>query len=447
MNNINNNNEIIVAMATPYGKSAVAIIRISGNGCIDLVDGFLSRPLKVGKLEYNSFTSGSFTEKLMAVCFKSPKSYTGEDIVELFPHGNPTVCDIIIKELIFAGARAAEKGEFTKRAFLNGKVDLMQCEALADIIDAQTPEQLSYGNKRYDGGFKGLNEVEKALKAALGTVEAILHYSDELEGGEQDEALLRDVYGALDKIVETLEKEEHGFAGGRIINDGFKIALFGFPNVGKSTLINALTESERAIVTPIAGTTRDTVDGYYSYNGRKFSVTDTAGYRSDIDVTDQVEKIGINRALKAANDSDLILLMTDDGGVLPNIRFENKKTLTVANKCDSDIDVGIDHDKAYINGVFRISAKHGINIAALKQKLYELCPKDFGGICNHRQYNCVKNCLEYCRAAKKAVDGGESLELAAALLFDAYSAIQELYGEKADEKIIDSVFERFCVGK
>lgn len=445
MNTIDRNNDIITALASPYGKSAVAVIRVSGNGSIGFVRRFLSRAPEADRIMLSKFTGTNFTENLMVACYKAPRSYTGEDTVELFPHGNPVICDGIIKTLTENGARVAEKGEFTKRAFLNGKLDLMQCEALADIIDAQTSEQLIYGNARYDETFKSLRKAENILNDALGVVEAVLHYGDELEEGERDEQALAEVYGAIDKTIVVLEEEKKKYAGGRIVNDGFTVALIGKPNVGKSTLLNALTESDRAIVTPIAGTTRDTLDGNYVFNGKKFNIIDTAGIKDATD--DEVEKIGIERALVAAEKADAVLYLSAvgesafDGGVLTN-----KAAVFVRNKCDDACDVD-DYRAAEVKGVLQISAKHGKNIGALKKKLYDLCPKEYGGICNHRQYDCVVRCLEHLKAAQSEREKAEGLEIVAAALFDAYSAIEELFGEKADEKILDSVFERFCVGK
>ncbi len=435
-------NEIIAALATPYGKSAIAAIRICGSGCIDLINKFLEKPLKVGKLEYNSFRAEEFGEKLMAVCFKAPKSYTGDDTVELYPHGNMTVCDGIIKTLIDNGARLAERGEFTKRAFLNGKLDLMRCEALADIIDAQTTEQLIYGNSRFDGEFKGISEAQEALKRALSTVEAAIHYGDELEDGEADENINKDVYYAIDGIIKKLEAETAAYAGGRITVDGFKIALIGYPNVGKSTLLNALTNDRRAIVTPIAGTTRDIIEGSFVYNGRKFVVADCAGIT---ETADPVEKIGVERALETAKTADAAVFVTTDGSV-PSIEHA-KPTVTVMNKCDDARDVGSDYSRAEQGGMLKISAEYGINITALKQKLYDLCPKTRGAIGNHRQYECAMRCLESCRAAKIEAEKAQGLEIVAAVLYDAYSAIEALYGAQADESVISAVFERFCVGK
>lgn len=439
-------NDIIVALATPYGRSAIAAIRISGKDCIKKVQPLLSKSLVDGQLKYNKFICEGFNENMMAVCYRAPKSYSGEDTVELFPHGNMTICDGIIKTLLaIEGIRVAEKGEFTKRAFMNGKLDLMQCEALADIIDAQTPEQLEYGNKRYNGGFAALDEAEKLLKKALSTVEAVIHYGDELEQNEIDESILNDVFGSLDKISELLGDEIAKFAGGRIVNDGFKLALIGAPNVGKSTLLNALVGSDRAIVTPIAGTTRDTIDADFVYNGKKFTVIDTAGLNDD--TVDEVEKIGIDRARAAAESADAVILVTagDDSPIYINENGE--KTVKVINKCDDVKEVGVDFEKASKDGELMISAKNGKNITALKEKLYSLCPKEVGGICNHRQYACVLRCLDCVIAAKKERDKEEGLEIVAAALFDAYSAITELYGETADENIIGEVFERFCVGK
>lgn len=445
MNNFDNDNKIIVALATPYGKSAVAIIRISGKGCIELVNGFLSRPLRVGKMSLNKFKSGDFTENLMAVAFKAPSSYSGEDTVELYPHGNMAICDSIIKALIAAGAVGAERGEFTKRAFLNGKLDLMQCEALADIIDAQTSEQLNYGNKRYDGGFKALGDAEKLIGDALSAIEAALHYGDELEDGETDISELNNVSDSIERAIIMLRAEAEGFAGGKIVNDGYKITLVGAPNVGKSTLLNALVGKDRAIVTPIAGTTRDTVDGDYVYKGRKFTVTDTAGIKDETE--DEVEKIGIERAKSAVNDADAVLMLFVTGSLCPIGRENAAEYIEIENKCDDTVDVGEDYKRAYDGNKLKISAKNSINVTALKQLLYDLCPKTYGAVCNHRQYECVVQCLDSLEQAKKQAKSAQSLEVVAALLYEAYSAISRLYGEQADEKVISLVFERFCVGK
>lgn len=442
MNNIYKN-DIIAALATPYGRSALAVIRISGKGSIELSNRFLKKPLKTGKLEYNVFDAGNFKENLTAVSYKAPRSYTGEDGVELFPHGNPVICDGIIKALIGGGARLAERGEFTQRAFFNGKTDLTECEALADIIDAQTVEQLVYGNKRYDGGFDALNKAENMLNKALSTVEAVLHYSDELEDGEADKAVLDDVFGGLSDIIEVLKDEKEKFVGGRIVNEGFKVALIGVPNAGKSTLLNALTESDRAIVTPIAGTTRDTLEGTYVYKNKKFVITDTAGIT---ETSDEVEKIGVSRALRAAESADAVVSVEVNGKKAQKIPCESV-TIEVENKCDDEKDVGAEYEKATVNGKLRISAKNGINITALKEKLLSLCPKEVGQICNHRQYDCVCRALDACEQAKAESEKQFGLEIVAALLYEAYGAIEQLFGRSADERVLDSVFQRFCVGK
>ena len=447
MNTMHKKSDIIVAQATPYGRSAVAIIRISGDGSKELVSRRLKKKLEHGKLAVNTFIAQEFTENLMAVCFDAPKSYTGEEVVELFPHGNPTVCDGIMSALVADGARMATRGEFTKRAFLNGKVNLMQCEALADIIDAQTAEQLRYGNARYDSKYKSLEEVEKSLNDALGRVEAALHYGDELEGEDID-GLDDEVKNAVESCISRLEREMSGFAGGKIVNDGFKVALIGEPNVGKSTLLNAMIGSDRAIVTPIAGTTRDVIDGEYVYNGRKFVIIDTAGLKEE--TSDEVERIGIDMAKAAATAADAVIFMTANGKTTEKIRFsrgDSQQSVAVCNKCDETKDFCTDYRAAESGGIMQISAKNGINITALKQKLYDLCPKDYGCICNDRQFDCVVRCLDSLKAAQTECEKSDGLEIVAAVLYEAYTAILDLYGEKADEKIISSVFERFCVGK
>ena len=447
MNTINKNSDIIIALATPYGRSAIAILRLSGRGCIELVQKRLTKPLNNSRLTVNEFVADGFTEKLMAICYRAPNSYTGQDVVELMPHGNMTVCDGIVKALLSDGARNAERGEFTLRAFVNGKLNLMQCEALADIIDAQTTEQLVYGNKRYENGFKGLGVAQEMLKNALSTVEASLHYGDELEAGEESAAISIDVYSGIEKTLKILYDEKEKYAGGRIINDGFKIALIGAPNVGKSTLLNALVGSDRAIVTPIAGTTRDTIDGVYVYNGKKFVVTDTAGLNAE--TVDDVEKLGILRARAAAESADAVVIVTSDDCAACEKEYfgDDKPIIGVINKCDGISDVGTSFERAEKDGNLQISAKNGKNVTALKEKILSLCPKDAGGICNHRQYSCLVRCIEALETAMAESGKAEGLEIVAAALYEGYSAIEELYGEQADEKVISAVFERFCVGK
>lgn len=437
--------DMIAAQATPYGKSAIAVIRISGKGCIKTVERRLDKKLESNIIRLYKFKAVDFVENLMATCYKAPKSYTGEDEVELYCHGNPVICDGIIKALFELKIRLAMRGEFTKRAMLNGKINLMQCEALADIIDAQTTEQLIYGNNRYANGITNLDSVKQILQTALSSIEAAIHYSDELEENEVDSALLNDVYKGLNKAIVILRDEKTRYGGGRIINEGFKIAIIGEPNVGKSTLLNALTEKDRAIVTDIAGTTRDTIEDGYVYKHKKFNVIDTAGIT---ETTDTVEKIGVERAKRAAETADAVLYVTCDSTKAEKyLPKSGTIRITVLNKCDSESDVIENYKKAEKDGVLRISAKNGVNITALKEKIYSVCPKDSGAICNHRQYDCVLRCLDSCLAAESESAKVNGLEIVAALLYDAYSAITELYGETADEKILETVFQRFCVGK
>lgn len=456
MNNLTNDTQIITALATPYGKSAVAVIRISGKGCKAEVQKFLKKPLSSGQMRYNEFRCGDFKENLMAVCFDAPRTYTGEESVELYPHGNVIICDKIISALTQSGViRLAERGEFTRRAFLNGKINLMQCEALADVIDAETDEQLKYGNERYDGAFNGLKTVEENIKIALSTIEAVLHYSDEFENEEIDEGLYNDVSVAIEQTIQTLSEELNNYSGGRILNDGMKVVLIGSPNVGKSTLLNALTDSDRAIVTEIAGTTRDTIDSEFVYKGRKFVITDTAGLN---ETTDVVENIGIERAKTAAKAADAIVYVIDNQKTSTEVdqkvndfikTLPTEKLITVINKCDDEWDVNENYEKALDKtGNIRISAKRGVNVTAIKQKLLDVCPKMCGAICNHRQFECAKKALNSCISAREENKKSDGLEIVAAALYDCYSSICELFGEgDADENVIGAVFDRFCVGK
>lgn len=427
------NKDIIVARATAAGTAALAIIRVSGKGSKAITEK-ICKPLEEARHVYlRTLTLKNIKEQATVIYYDAGHSYTGEESVEVICHGNENIVNEIINEYVRFGARHAKGGEFTYRAFLNGKLDLNMSEAVNDVITAESIEQINYSEERLQGtAYAEVFEVERLLKDALGGMEAVFHYSDELQGGEEDDAL-KEVYDKLEDARARLNELLNNYDAGRRIREGVRVAIIGRPNVGKSTLLNAILKCDRAIVTDVAGTTRDTIEEGYFYKGRKFVIIDTAGIRN---AKDGAERLGVDRAFKAAEDADVVLNVSDNGEFLT---VNNKCVITVMNKCDSQTLPESDDTKE------SISAKNNINIESLKEKIYKATAGTPSAICNARQLDCAKRCLN---AINKALTIPQNqIELVDALCFEAYDSINEMFGKKVSDEIITNVFSRFCVGK
>lgn len=433
--------DTIVALATPPGKAGVAIVRVSGKLSHGILKGitkcdtdFLPRYMYLKDIYVNGLQDNA-----LVVYFKGPNSYTGEDIAEIQCHGGYFIAQQVITECQKLGARMAEAGEYSKRAFLNGKLSVDQAEGIIDIINAESEAQARAGSVLMQGKlFEIINGLQSELTDILAEIEAKLDYPEyEYTDNENIEVLNR-----LNAVSKQLELLLDTRISGMMIKNGVKVAIVGAPNAGKSSLLNALTDSDKSIVTDIAGTTRDIVEAEYIHNGIVFRLFDTAGIRESADV---VERIGIDRAKQSINDADLVLNLIDLSNPQP-IEIVDKPTITVYNKIDLSTT-----NEPKVDGAIYISAKNNTNIEALKQLIFDKTMVQGYNtsqfyLSNARHIECVNN-------AKIALDTAinnftnTSLDFVVADIHSCWQNLGEVSGVNSNERIIDRIFEKFCLGK
>ena len=441
--------DTIVALATPPMKSALAIIRVSGDDAFDIVSKCCSKDLRsITKrtLLVASIVDGNKTlDEVVLAIYKGPKSFTGEDLVEIICHGSVLIANEIIELLISKGARLAINGEYSSRAYLNQKIDLIQAEAINDVINATTKEAKALSILSLKGETSSLIEpIKTRLADILALIEVNIDYPEyediEVANKEKILEVINELLPQIDKL--TKEGEQ-----GLIIKEGIKVAIVGKPNVGKSSLLNALLGESKAIVTDIAGTTRDIVEGEINLNGIVLHLLDTAGIRES---SDKVEEIGINKSKESIEEADLVIVVLDASSELDDIDHEilaiseDKKRIVVYNKSDL-ADIKKDDDKIYI------SAEKG-EIEPLKKAIYEelgINSESFNtpSLNNTRQLGLLKNVKESLLKAKLDVEADLSIDLVSVSLYDAYTAVLEILGETNQMDIAKEIFARFCVGK
>lgn len=452
-----NENKTIAAISTPLAVGGIGVIRVSGKDAISVSDSIFrgKKPLKDlsgGSLTYGKIYSpdGRFIDEAVVSVFKAPKSYTGEDTVEFSLHGSPVLLKKALRALIESGASLAGKGEFTKRALLNGKLTLTEAEAVIDIINAESYLSASLAFSNRNGAlFRRINGYIENLTDLAGEVSAIIDFPDEdLTDIPKDEIVSR--LKILSRDIATLSET---FQKGEMIRRGIPITIAGRPNAGKSSLMNALSGTDKSIVTDIPGTTRDIVEVEISLGDSIFILSDTAGIR---DTENVVEKIGVERAKESVNSAEIVLLIFD--GSLPLEtedeelinELKSKNTIAVINKSDKGIRE--EYKCIEISEKIVVSAKTGEGMRELEEKILEISgikniDADKGIIANERQYACVlkaKNCL---KEVESALESGVGFDVLGLLLEEAISALTDLTGDRASDKIIDNVFSRFCVGK
>lgn len=443
--------EIISAISTASGTGGVAIIRASGENVLGLAEKMfkpLSKKVKVKdfepyKMYVGEIDGGDFTDFGMMVYFKAPKSYTGEDMIEFHCHGGVVITQGILKRTYELGAIPATRGEFTKRAFVNGKLSLDSAEGLINMINSESTASLKVGYNLYrEKLYNKINELQNDLTFALASVDADIDYPEE----DLESVAVNDVKKALNKSLNEINELLNSYSKGEKIKNGVKVAIVGRPNTGKSSILNALLNYDKAIVSSVAGTTRDVVEGSLSLNGIKFDFYDTAGIR---ETADDIEKLGIERSEKILKSADIALVVIDSSETLTNEdekilkSVEDKESIIVYNKCDIS---GKMQEKA-----LTISAKTGDGIEKLKEELYK---KVFtNGIDLNSQYIAEERHYYSLKKAKELLIEGISnvgkvpLDLIAEDIKSVWLSLGEITGKTASEEIIDEIFAKFCVGK
>jgi len=450
----------IVALATPSGTGAIAVIRVSGPDAITLMDP-LFKSIKGKKLaNQKSHTihlghivdDGKVLDEVLVSLFKGPHSYTGENVVEISCHGSPYIQQQIIQLILRNGCRSASAGEFTLRAFLNGKMDLSQAEAVADLIASDSEAAHDIAMQQMRGGFSNeIQELRQELLNFASLIELELDFSQE----DVEFADRTQFNELLNRISEVLKKLIDSFALGNVIKNGIPVAIVGQPNVGKSTLLNVLLNEERAIVSEIAGTTRDTVEDHISIKGINFRFIDTAGIRETVDV---VEKIGIERTFDKIEKARLIIYLFDgmafDKRELQQIqkKYPNKRLLPICNKTDLLNPEQIEKITSEIPDVLFLSAKLKTGIPKLEQKLLSLVDSgalsgDTTIITNSRHYDALLKALEEIQKVKEGLEMELSSDLMAIDIRQALYHLGEITGSVTTDDLLGNIFSNFCIGK
>lgn len=447
--------DTIAAIATGAVLSAIGIVRVSGPDAMAVIDRVFcplsgapmsrrpDRKLVLGRL---TGPDGALLDVCMATVSRGPNSYTGEDTAELQCHGSPTVLRQALESLFAAGARQARAGEFTRRAFVNGRMDLTQAEAVVDLIDAQTPRAAANAAAQLDGAVtRRTDAIYDQLTAICSHYHAVLDYPDE----DIEPFALSGYRAVMTGAADRLERLLATFRRGSVMKDGVRCAILGRPNVGKSSLLNALLGYDRAIVTDIPGTTRDTIEEKAVLGGVLLRLSDTAGLRN---TDDPVEKLGVRRSQDAAAAAALVLAVLD--GSQP-LTAEDETVLAAAQAAPRAI---ILQNKADLplcwarEGAIALSAKTGDGLPALEKAVAALFPPDEATpvgemLTNPRQADAVSRALDYVRAAVEAMDEGVTPDAVLTEIEGALSALGELSGRSVREDVTNGIFARFCVGK
>ena len=441
----------IASISTPLGKGAISIVRMSGEEALKIASKvFSSKNLNYEKIEPRKMYLGKFEierdifERCLMVYFKEPFTYTGEDLVEFQIHGGIIVTQKILEKLLKSGASLAEPGEFSKRAFLNGKLSLDEAESIVDIIDSESDAELK-ANLSLAGGAlqKKVKQLQEKLTNILAKIEVSLDYPEE----DLEEAVREEIIKEVEGVKKEIEKLLTDSEGQKYLKNGINVAIVGRTNVGKSSLLNALIGENKAIVTNIEGTTRDSIEATYFYNGIKINLIDTAGIR---DAVDEVEKIGIEKSKEVLKNADIVLFVFDGSDKIKdydkNILKLNKGKpfICVINKTD------IKRVFPKQDNEIEISAVKNLNIDKLKEQIFNSVIKNeinFNNIIitNERQLNELRNALNIIQEFE--INKNEVLEIISMELKKLWNTLGKITGNTENEDIINLIFSKFCLGK
>jgi tRNA modification GTPase len=447
----------IVAISTPTGRSGIGVIRVSGENALSCLlaltndQGFHPEPNRATLKTIRHPKTREVLDRALVTYFKSPNSFTGEDVVELSCHGSPPLLLELVQILLSLGARAADPGEFTMRALVNRRIDLSQAEAVRDLINAQTYASVRNAARQVGGE---LSNTLRPVKEQLIDIIVPLESSIEFVEDDLPDDINRGIRTKLAQLAAELENLAGTYSKGRLLKDGLRVALVGRPNAGKSSLFNRLLRSERAIVTAVPGTTRDTLDEAIIINDVAVRLTDTAGIRTS---ADEIEQIGIERTRRAIADSDLIVVVVDGADVVTSDDHEiiseaaSNHHVIAVNKSDLESFRPIDLPT---NGsaIVEVSARTGAGIDALCNAILQ--PFSAGGIqeadvviTNARHHDFLNRAAESLRASQRESDAGAGEELVLVGLYDALRFLGEITGETTAEDVLSQIFATFCIGK
>ncbi len=455
--------DTIAAIGTALSNSGISIIRISGKDSLNIIRKIFVSNSKImpnniiyGKIVEN----GKVVDTVLVSYFKNPKSYTGEDVCEINCHGGVQITREILQLVLENGARLAEPGEFSKRAFLNGKMDLTKAEAVINLINSKNTTQARIAANNLEGDlYKKIKEVREELIELMAHIEVSVDYPEY----DYDEVENDNVISLLNKKIIEINNILSTYEQGKYIKDGVNVVILGKPNVGKSSLLNTLSRSQKAIVTEIPGTTRDVIEERINIGNIILNLSDTAGIRK---TDDFVEKIGVKRSIEKIDEADLVIYLLnvesdiddEDKEILSKIQNKGIKLITVINKIDKEqklkFDGILDELKRFgVNEVIKMSVLNNEGIDELKNKIEEIFNTndlDFENeliITNERHRDLLNKSKEYLEVAKKEIEDNEPIDIVSIVIKNATKSLGEIIGADVNQDIVNKIFEKFCLGK
>ncbi len=444
--------EPICAICTPYGSAAISVIRCSGKGSIELVNNIF-KGKDLTKVDGNTIWYGHIYDKkeiideVMVSVFKAPKSFTAEDSIEISCHGGIYVTNRVLSTLLKNGFRMAEPGEFSKRAFLNGRIDLIQAESIMDMVSAKNKLALGIANNGLSKNTSTMiNDLRKETLDILVDIEVNIDYPEYTDIPEIEYKKLKE---RLDLIIDKMNKILLKSSGGKLIREGIKTVIVGKPNVGKSSLLNTLLDEEKAIVSDIEGTTRDYIEGFLNIGGITLNLIDTAGIRN---ASDEIERIGVERSLSKIDSADLVLVLLDNSRELSDLdldildKTKDKKRIVIMNKVD------LDKANDYKADIY-MSINDNLGLDKLEDKILEILnlnefnTTDSNYLSNVRHIDLLRRAKESLDEAICGINNQMEVDMISIDIKEALDLMGEIVGESNTELVIDRLFSRFCLGK
>lgn len=452
----------IAAISTAPGNAGIGIIRLSGDDCFKILQKIF-KPKNKGEIKGYTIKYGNIVksendeiiDEVLVSYFVAPKSYTKENMCEINSHGGIVVENQILEECLKNGAVLAEPGEFTKRAFMNGRIDLSQAEAVIDIINSKTEKEMMVAQRHLEGSLsKKIKDIQGEILNLMADIEASIDYPEY----DIEETTNKKINDTLNSVEEKLLKLKNSFENGKILKEGIKTAIIGKPNVGKSSLLNLILGENRAIVSDIEGTTRDTIEEYINIKGIPLKIVDTAGIRK---TNDEVEKIGVERSINNISNAELIIALFDDSRVFDDQDqkildlIEGKKTIILINKIDLGKNLIKDNEKLkkFKNNIIEFSTINETGLDKLYNKIEELFKlneldcENTEIITNNRHKQQILYALEDVAKGREGLETHMPVDITAICLKDILERLAEITGENVSEDIINEIFKKFCLGK